>query len=116
MIRTVTATDMYYCRHHVDCVCLCRLVFCGYKSIYRVNVDGTRNRTIVSGFGQPVFALSLYHNNHVCWSQAGKGQRTGLSLAPITYAAQFVERTHQHTDDMFKYNDLSGCHLIFPDI
>ena len=79
-------------------------------------MDGTGKRKFVSGLSRAVQALSLDNNNHVCWGQQGKGQRTVLSLAPITYAAQFVERTYQNTDDMFKYNDLSGCHLIFPDI
>ena len=91
-------------------------MFCGLYSIYRVNADGTGNRTIVSGLSKMVYALSLDNNNHVCWGQPGKGQRTVISLAHITYAAQFVERTHQNTEDMFKYNDLLGWHLIFPDI
>ena len=84
---TVDATDMNYCRDHVDCVCLCRLMFYGGHSyihpVYRVNVDGTGKIMIVSGLGTKVFALSLDHNNHVCWGQIGKGQRTVLSLAHI---------------------------------
>ena len=89
MIRTVDATDMYYCRDHVDCVCLCRLMFVGrYSSIYRVNVDGTGQREIVSGLSMFVIGLSLDHNNHVCWDgyrsgKTGKGQRIVLSLELI---------------------------------
>ena len=80
---TIDATDMYYCRDHVDCVCLCRLMFYGYLSVSRVNVDGTGKRRIVSGLGNMVWALSIDHNNHVCWGQNGKDQRTVLSLAYI---------------------------------
>ena len=81
---TVDATDMYYCRDHVDCVCLCRLMFYGLYFIYRANVDGTGKRRFVSGLDSQVSALSIDHNNHVCWGQLGKGQRTVLSLAHIT--------------------------------
>ena len=84
IICTVDDTDMYCCRDHVDCVCPCRLVFVGgSSSIYRVNVNGTGKREIVSGLSISVRALSLDHNNHVCWGQHGKDQRTVLSLAHI---------------------------------
>ena len=85
IICTVVATDMYYCRDHVDCVCLCRLVFYGGGSsiLYRANVNGTGKREIVSGLGNSLWALSIDHNNHVCWGQQGKDQRTVLSLAHI---------------------------------
>ena len=83
IIRTVAATDMYCNRDHVDCVCLCRLMFYGYYSVYRANVDGTGKITIVSGLSNMVDALSVDHDNHVCWGQTGKGQRTVLSVARI---------------------------------
>ena len=74
---------MYCSRDHVDCVCLCRLVFFGYSSIYRVNVDGTDKREIVSDLGINVYALSIDHINHVCWGQRGKSQIIALSGAHI---------------------------------
>ena len=82
---------MYYCRDHVDCVGRYRLMFYGYKSVYRANVDGTGQREIVSDLWWKIFALSLGHNNHVCWGKYGKYQRTVLNLAPIKYAAQIVD-------------------------
>ena len=46
-------------------------------------MDGTGKRELVSEVSDTVSALSLDHNNHVCWGQWGKGQRTILSLAHI---------------------------------
>ena len=72
---------MYYCRDHVDCVCLCRLIFYGHRSVSRVKIDGTGKIKFVSGL-TAVNALSLHRNNSVCWGQQGKGQQTVLSSAP----------------------------------
>ena len=58
-------------------------MFFGYDDVYRANVDGTGKRVIVSKLSYTVSALSLDHNNHVCWGELGKGQRTVLSLAHI---------------------------------
>ena len=76
MIRTVDATDMCYCRDHVDCVCLCRLVFVrDTYNVYSVNLDGSGKKEIVPILivDLTLYGMSLDHNNHVCWSQEGKG-------------------------------------------
>ena len=63
------------------CVCLCRLLFSGTKSVIsRVNVDGTDVREVVSNLSALVQALSVDQNNTLCWGQVGNGQRTVFNL------------------------------------
>ena len=59
-------------RDYVDSVCLCRLLFYGKYGVFRRNVDGTGLETLASGLSALVQALSVDHNNRVCWGQVGR--------------------------------------------
>ena len=74
-------------------------------------MDGTGKREIVSGLSN-VFALSLDHNNHVCWGQEGKGQRTVLSWATMKYAAP-VYRHWLHITEYTKTQNISLTFAIY---
>ena len=78
-------------------------------------MDGTGQRHIVSGLSSWVDALSLDHDNRVCWYQYGKAQRTVYILAPITYAAQCVDfavAEHiKNTENIFNFHDLTKVNV-----